>query len=54
VTKIKEKSFEPARRHFIKGCRAILDKFRQRDLGEKQRKAEKEHAEAVESVRKKN
>ena len=28
VTETKKKTFEPARDHFIKGCQAILAKFR--------------------------
>lgn len=44
VTESRKKSFEPARRHFIKGCQAIIDKFRQWGLAEKRRKAEKERA----------
>ncbi|KAH6687834.1 something about silencing, SAS, complex subunit 4-domain-containing protein [Plectosphaerella plurivora] len=44
VTESRKKSFEPARLHFIKGCQAIIDKFRQWGLAEKRRKAEKERA----------
>ncbi|CRK36602.1 hypothetical protein BN1708_007115 [Verticillium longisporum] len=49
VTESKKKSFEPARRHFIKGCQAIIDKFRQWAQEEKRRKAEKERALAEEA-----
>ncbi|WYZ44171.1 hypothetical protein EsH8_VII_000607 [Colletotrichum jinshuiense] len=44
VTESRKKHFEPARQHFIKGCQAILDKFRQWSLEEKRRKAEKDRA----------
>lgn len=44
VTETKKKEFEPARQYFIKGCQAILDKFRNWSLEEKRRKAEKEKA----------
>ncbi|GKT41795.1 uncharacterized protein ColSpa_01976 [Colletotrichum spaethianum] len=44
VTETRKKQFEPARQHFIKGCQAILDKFRQWSLEEKRRKAEKDRA----------
>ncbi|OLN81759.1 hypothetical protein CCHL11_06923 [Colletotrichum chlorophyti] len=44
VTESRKKQFEPARQHFIKGCQAILDKFRQWSLEEKRRKAEKDRA----------
>ncbi|KAM0288111.1 hypothetical protein ACHAQH_000179 [Verticillium albo-atrum] len=49
VTESKKKSFEPARRHFIKGCQAIIDKFRQWAQEEKRRKAEKDRALAEEA-----
>ncbi|KHN95558.1 uncharacterized protein MAM_06615 [Metarhizium album ARSEF 1941] len=42
VTETRKKSFEPARAYFIKGCQAILDKFRTWNLEEKRRKLEKE------------
>lgn len=42
ITESKKKSFEPARAHFIKGCQAILDKFRRWTAEEKRRKLEKE------------
>ncbi|KAJ9161441.1 Something about silencing domain containing-protein [Coniochaeta hoffmannii] len=42
ITEGKKKSFEPARAHFIKGCQAILDKFRRWTAEEKRRKQEKE------------
>ncbi|KAK2048173.1 hypothetical protein LZ31DRAFT_550541 [Colletotrichum somersetense] len=44
VTETRKKQFEPARQHFVKGCQAILDKFRQWSLEEKRRKAEKDRA----------
>ncbi|KAH6609421.1 hypothetical protein Trco_002767 [Trichoderma cornu-damae] len=44
VTETKKKKFEPARMHFIKGCQAILAKFRNWNLEEKRRKLEKEKA----------
>lgn len=44
VTETKKKTFEPARDHFIKGCQAILAKFRNWSLEEKRRKLEKEKA----------
>ncbi|PNP58466.1 hypothetical protein THARTR1_01482 [Trichoderma harzianum] len=44
VTETKKKKFEPARMHFIKGCQAILAKFRNWNLEEKRRKLEKERA----------
>ncbi|KAM5353023.1 hypothetical protein ACJ41O_001843 [Fusarium nematophilum] len=42
VTETKKKTFEPARDHFIKGCQAILAKFRNWVLEEKRRKQEKD------------
>ncbi|KAJ9152048.1 Something about silencing domain containing-protein [Pleurostoma richardsiae] len=42
VTESRKKQFEPARAHFIKGCHAILEKFRRWSLEEKRRKLEKE------------
>ncbi|CAK7263026.1 hypothetical protein SEPCBS57363_000358 [Sporothrix epigloea] len=49
ITESKKKTFEPAREHFIRGCRAILEKFRLWSVEEKRRKQEKdrEHAEAT-------
>lgn len=44
VTETRKKTFEPARDHFIKGCQAILAKFRNWILEEKRRKQEKEKA----------
>ena len=44
ITESKKKSFEPARRHFIKGCHAILEKFRLWNLEEKRRKQERDRA----------
>ena len=44
VTESRKKTFEPARDHFIRGCQAILEKFRLWSLEEKKRKLEKERA----------
>ncbi|KAI9163156.1 hypothetical protein HJFPF1_04755 [Paramyrothecium foliicola] len=49
ITETRKKSFEPARDYFIKGCQAILDKFRNWSLEEKRRKLEKEKAIAEEA-----
>ncbi|UZP46051.1 hypothetical protein NXS19_013863 [Fusarium pseudograminearum] len=46
VTETKKKTFEPARNHFIKGCQAVLDKYRNYVLEEKKRKLEKDRARA--------
>ncbi|KAF4977984.1 hypothetical protein FZEAL_5566 [Fusarium zealandicum] len=46
VTETKKKTFEPARDHFIRGCQAILAKFRNWVLEEKRRKQEKDRARA--------
>ncbi|RGP79602.1 hypothetical protein FLONG3_2350 [Fusarium longipes] len=46
VTETKKKTFEPARNHFIKGCQAVLDKYRNYVLEEKRRKMEKDKARA--------
>ncbi|KAK4165720.1 something about silencing, SAS, complex subunit 4-domain-containing protein [Cladorrhinum sp. PSN259] len=46
ITDSKKKQFEPAREHFIKGCKNILDKFRRWTAEEKRRKQEKERAAA--------
>ncbi|KAL7811819.1 something about silencing, SAS, complex subunit 4 domain-containing protein, partial [Trichoderma gracile] len=51
VTESKKKKFEPARMHFIKGCQAILAKFRNWNLEEKRRKLEKEKALAEKAER---
>ncbi|KAL1892661.1 hypothetical protein Sste5346_006947 [Sporothrix stenoceras] len=48
ITESKKKTFEPAREHFIRGCRAILEKFRLWSLEEKRRKIEKDRAHAQE------
>ncbi|KAH7027474.1 something about silencing, SAS, complex subunit 4-domain-containing protein [Microdochium trichocladiopsis] len=48
VTETRKKSFEPAREHFIRGCQAILGKFRHWSQEEKRRKLEKERALAEE------
>ncbi|KXJ91493.1 something about silencing, SAS, complex subunit 4-domain-containing protein [Microdochium bolleyi] len=50
VTETRKKSFEPAREHFIKGCQAILGKFRNWSQEEKRRKLEKERALAEEEA----
>jgi Something about silencing, SAS, complex subunit 4 len=42
ITESRKKTFEPARQHFIKGCQAILEKFRLWAVEEKRRKQEKE------------
>lgn len=44
VTDSRKKEFEPARYHFIKGCQAIIEKFRIWREEEKRRKLEKEQA----------
>ncbi|KAK3394648.1 something about silencing, SAS, complex subunit 4-domain-containing protein [Podospora didyma] len=44
ITESKKKKFEPARAHFIKGCQAILEKFRRWVAEEKRRKQAKELA----------
>ncbi|KAI0021095.1 something about silencing, SAS, complex subunit 4-domain-containing protein [Xylariomycetidae sp. FL0641] len=49
VTESRKKTFEPARDHFIKGCQAILEKFRLWSQEEKRRKLEKERALAAEA-----
>ncbi|RDA93224.1 hypothetical protein CP533_6504 [Ophiocordyceps camponoti-saundersi (nom. inval.)] len=38
ITETKKRAFEPAREHFIHGCQAILDKFRNWSEAEKKRK----------------
>jgi len=50
ITESRKKSFEPARRHFIKGCKAILEKFRIWSEEEKRRKLEKERLKAKEQA----
>ncbi|KAK3300896.1 something about silencing, SAS, complex subunit 4-domain-containing protein [Chaetomium fimeti] len=40
VTEPKKRAFEPARAHFVRGCEAILDKFRRWSREEKRRRAE--------------
>ncbi|KAK3187204.1 hypothetical protein K4F52_004108 [Lecanicillium sp. MT-2017a] len=42
ITDTKKKMFEPAREYFIKGCQAILEKFRTWNMEEKRRKLEKD------------
>lgn len=49
ITESRKKSFEPARDYFIKGCQAILDKFRRWTLEEKRRKLDRERKEAEQS-----
>ncbi len=49
VTESRRKTFEPARDHFIKGCQAILEKFRLWSQEEKRRKLERERALAEET-----
>ncbi|KAI1413277.1 something about silencing, SAS, complex subunit 4-domain-containing protein [Hypoxylon sp. FL1857] len=49
VTESRKKTFEPARDHFIKGCQAILEKFRIWSQEEKKRKLMKERAMAEEA-----
>ncbi|KAI1136101.1 something about silencing, SAS, complex subunit 4-domain-containing protein [Hypoxylon sp. FL0543] len=49
VTESRKKTFEPARDHFIKGCQAILEKFRIWNQEEKKRKLMKERALAEEA-----
>ncbi|TEA11222.1 hypothetical protein C8034_v007966 [Colletotrichum sidae] len=44
ITESRKKKFEPARQHFIKGCQAILERFRQWSLEEKRRKAARDRA----------
>lgn len=47
ITQSRKKTFEPARDYFIKGCQAILDKFRRWAAEEKHRKQkQKDHAKA--------
>ncbi|KAG9258261.1 something about silencing, SAS, complex subunit 4-domain-containing protein [Emericellopsis atlantica] len=46
VTEARKKTFEPARRYFISGCQAIIDKFTNWKNEEKRRKAEKNKADA--------
>ena len=49
ITEGRKKTFEPAREHFIKGCKLILEKFRLWGLEEKRRKQEKDRALAEEA-----
>jgi len=44
ITESRKKTFEPARDHFIRGCQAILEKFRTWAAEEKRRKLEKDRA----------
>ncbi len=50
ITETRKKTFEPAREHFIKGCKVILEKFRLWALEEKRRKLERERALAEEAM----
>lgn len=50
VTESRKKTFESARNHFIKGCQAILDKFRWWTQEEKKRKLERDRALAEEAA----
>jgi hypothetical protein len=50
ITESRKKEYEPARIHFIKGCEAILEKFRIWRDEEKRRKLAKEQAMAEASV----
>ncbi|KAK9802524.1 putative Something about silencing protein 4 domain-containing protein [Seiridium cardinale] len=50
VTESKKKTFESARNHFVKGCEAILDKFRWWTQEEKKRKLERDRAQAEEAA----
>lgn len=47
ITETKKREFEPARQYFLRGCKSVLDKFRNWSLEEKRRKAEKERAKHV-------
>ncbi len=49
ITETRKKAFEPAREHFIKGCKAILEKFRLWALEEKRRRLERDRALAEEA-----
>ncbi|KAK3388851.1 something about silencing, SAS, complex subunit 4-domain-containing protein [Sordaria brevicollis] len=49
ITEGRKKQFEPAREHFIKGCEAILEKFRRWAAEEKRRKRKKDRANHAES-----
>ncbi|SPQ18658.1 4feb3450-751b-42e5-9a76-dfc25dded680 [Thermothielavioides terrestris] len=40
ITESKKRQFEPARAHFVRGCEAILDKFRRWAAEEKRRRVE--------------
>jgi hypothetical protein len=50
VTESRKKTFESARNHFVKGCEAILDKFRWWAQEEKKRKLERDRALAEEAT----
>lgn len=47
VTDSRKKDFEPARDHFIKGCLAIIEKFKTWREEEKRRRMEREQAAAI-------
>ncbi|EDO65466.1 hypothetical protein NCU10806 [Neurospora crassa OR74A] len=49
ITEGRKKQFEPAREHFIKGCQAILEKFRRWAAEEKRRKRKKDRTSNAES-----
>ena len=44
ITESRKKAFEPARQHYIRGCQAIIDKFKSWSQEERRRKLEKEQA----------
>ncbi|KAJ4395358.1 hypothetical protein N0V85_006575 [Neurospora sp. IMI 360204] len=49
ITEGRKKQFEPAREHFIKGCQAILEKFKRWAAEEKRRKRKKDRTTNAES-----
>ncbi|KAL3958417.1 hypothetical protein ACCO45_006579 [Purpureocillium lilacinum] len=49
-----KKTFEPARAYFIKGCQAILEKFKNWNLEERRRKQEREKALAEQAAESKS
>ncbi|UNI23158.1 hypothetical protein JDV02_008993 [Purpureocillium takamizusanense] len=54
ITETKKKTFEPARAYFIKGCQAILEKFKNWSLEERRRKQERERALAEQAAESKS
>lgn len=54
ITETKKKTFEPARAYFIKGCQAILEKFKNWNLEERRRKQEREKALAEQAAESKS